>query len=79
MPVFAMRGNKSRQFHASYSCSPLEIAGTYHMRGPQPVDAIPPEVVAIFDNYPSVKQVAFGEEKNGVVWQRLDQEETPNA
>lgn len=71
--LFAMKGNKARTFHGAHSSKPLEICGTWHMQGPQPVaDAggVPGWAADLFDSLPDLTQIALSTKMGGVVWTR---------
>ena len=73
MPTFAMRGNKSRQVHASHSITPLEIRGLFNMCGAQPVgvDGGAPQWVAdALETNPRIEEI----KDSGVVYTRMSTE-----
>lgn len=74
MLTFALRGNTRPQLHASYSCTPLEVKGHFHMSGPQPVSnngGAPEWVAQVLRDHPDVEAIAVCREHGGVVWQRM--------
>jgi len=80
MTAFAVRGFRGRTVHASYSSTPLDVKGTWHLRGPQPVGGAggaPEWVVDVFEANPLVQFIAVGTEMNGVVYGRMDRMDTP--
>lgn len=72
MTTFAMRGNKETRLHGNYSLKPVEIMGSFHISGPQPVSAVPELVVRIFEANSEVTQVAINTESRGMIYQRMD-------
>ena len=72
--LFAMKGSKASTFHGAHSSKPLEIRGTWHMQGPQPISnsgGVPLWVADLFDARPDLMQVALSTEQGGVVWSRM--------
>jgi hypothetical protein len=79
--MFSMKGSNARTFHGAHSSKPLEIKGSWHAQGPQPVaDAggVPGWAADLFDSRPDLQQIALSTKKGGVVWSRTP-ESDPHA
>ena len=73
MTIFAMKGHAGPLFHGSHSTKPLEIRGSFHCSGPQPVedDGCPQWVADIFDRLPGLERIALDGNGRGAVWSRM--------
>ena len=73
---FVTKGYEGKIIHGSHAMGSLEIKGTFHISGPQPVNnegGAPEWVADLLEKYPEINQVALSGEKWSVVWGRMEE------
>lgn len=77
MSTFAMRGNDSKQVHASFSRTRLDYRGIFHMNGRQVVgvdDGAPQWVADVLEANPKIEEIAINYVNSGVIYTRIPTE-----
>jgi hypothetical protein len=71
MTTFALRGNTEKKIHGSYSSSPIECRGAFHMSGPQPASSLPKWLVQLFEDF-DIQQLSLSTKDGGIVYTRME-------
>lgn len=72
---FTLKEFNGKRFHGSYSRTPLEIRGTFHLQGPQPIGegGVPEYIAEIFEKLPELENIALSYKTGGVIWTRMSE------
>jgi len=70
-----MKGSNGRKVFGAHAIGELQIKGTFHAQGPQPIDndsGAPEWVADYFDSHADIDQIALSGKGHSVIYGRID-------